>query len=335
MKTRHGAAWAAAFLGAALLSACGKSHQGAVASANGQDVPRADAVEKLRAILWRQGEEWDDLDDAVKRQRRHDAVEACVNERLLAAFVELHASPGGSVSVQAEENFQQFLKQFEPPDGWDKRAALQGLDAASLKKRITAETAQTLALETWLKAQPSRPTETNALAWYDAHHASLTVPEQLHASEIFLTRFDHDKDTPDHVANIDRSADIQEVSRKLKAHEGTFAEFAAKFSEDDGSKKRRGDMGWFSRERLPKEFVEKVFALPIGQVSEPFESHLGYHIVLVQEKHPAHPAEFAEMMEQISALLDSNWREETLKHLRQKLHDSAKIEIFEKQVSHR
>jgi peptidyl-prolyl cis-trans isomerase C len=161
----------------------------------------------------------------------------------------------------------------------------------------------------------------------------MTPIVQLHASEIFLTRFDHDKDTPDHVANIDRSTEIQEISRKLKAHEGTFVELAAKFSEDDGSKRRGGDMGWFSRERLPKEFVEKVFALPVGQVSEPFESHLGYHIVLVQQKRPARPAEFAEMKDQIGAQLDSNWREEELKQLRQKLRREAKIEFFDTRLA--
>lgn len=58
-----------------------------------------------------------------------------------------------------------------------------------------------------------------------------------------------------------------------------FAELARKYSEDPGSARMGGSLGWFSRGMMVAEFDSVAFALPDGAVSEPFATTFGYHIV--------------------------------------------------------
>ncbi|MEI6534788.1 MAG: peptidylprolyl isomerase [Verrucomicrobiaceae bacterium] len=203
----------------------------------------------------------------------------------------------------------------------------QGLTETKMRYRIADETKHLNAIENWLAQQPGNVTEADARAWFDAHKSELNIPERVRASHIFLTRL-ADKDTTQ-----DREPEIRKLHGKLVAKEATLEELARQFSDDDGSKPRGGDLGWFSRNRVPPEFAEKVFALPVGEISAPFESHLGWHILLVREKQPARAPEFAEVQNEITAILESQWREATLKRLVSELRAKAKIEKFESRVA--
>lgn len=52
-------------------------------------------------------------------------------------------------------------------------------------------------------------------------------------------------------------------------------------------KGNRGDIGYFSVFDMVYPFEEAAFNLPVGQVSVPVRTDFGYHLVLVQAKHPA------------------------------------------------
>jgi peptidyl-prolyl cis-trans isomerase SurA len=60
---------------------------------------------------------------------------------------------------------------------------------------------------------------------------------------------------------------------------GDFAQFASRYSEDPGSNKSGGNIGQISRGQTLKEFEDVAFSLRDGQVSRPFLSPAGYHII--------------------------------------------------------
>jgi peptidyl-prolyl cis-trans isomerase C len=70
----------------------------------------------------------------------------------------------------------------------------------------------------------------------------------------------------------------QEAYSKIKKGED-FAEIAKNYSEDTISGKKGGDLGWLKEGSIDKRFSEKVFSMQPGEVSEPFETNFGYHIV--------------------------------------------------------
>ena len=58
-----------------------------------------------------------------------------------------------------------------------------------------------------------------------------------------------------------------------------FGKLAKEFSIDSGSAKRDGNLGYFGRGKMVKEFEKSAFDLQTGQISEPVKTEYGYHII--------------------------------------------------------
>ncbi|MCP3872797.1 MAG: peptidylprolyl isomerase [Desulfobacteraceae bacterium] len=70
----------------------------------------------------------------------------------------------------------------------------------------------------------------------------------------------------------------REAFSKIKKGE-EFAQVAKEYSEDKISSKKGGDLGWIKKGSISKSFSEKVFSLKSDEVTEPFETPFGYHVV--------------------------------------------------------
>jgi peptidyl-prolyl cis-trans isomerase D len=75
-------------------------------------------------------------------------------------------------------------------------------------------------------------------------------------------------------------------AKKIKSEVTTqnFAIKAAELSEDKGSARQGGDLGYFSENQMVKPFEEAAFAAPVGSIVGPVESQFGYHIIYVEDK---------------------------------------------------
>ena len=58
-----------------------------------------------------------------------------------------------------------------------------------------------------------------------------------------------------------------------------FGKLAREFSIDSGSAKRAGNLGYFGRGKMVKEFEAVAFKLEVGKISEPVKTQYGYHII--------------------------------------------------------
>jgi peptidyl-prolyl cis-trans isomerase C len=84
----------------------------------------------------------------------------------------------------------------------------------------------------------------------------------------------------------------REIFEKI-AHGSDFAQLARQHSKDPGSKDQGGELGFFGRGQMVPQFEEAAFKLKPGEVSQPFESQFGWHIVRVDDRRqrPAPPFE--------------------------------------------
>jgi len=108
-----------------------------------------------------------------------------------------------------------------------------------------------------------------------------TTEEQVRARHILITP---DAEVEDQaVAQQEAEERAEDLFNRLQAGED-FAESAQENSEDTGSKDAGGDLGWFGRGRMQPEFEAVAFSLPLEEISEPFTTTFGYHILQVLER---------------------------------------------------
>lgn len=71
---------------------------------------------------------------------------------------------------------------------------------------------------------------------------------------------------------------IDSIYNVVKEDPSKFEQLARELSEDPGSARRGGSLGWFGSGAMVEEFDSVAFALPVGAISEPFSTTFGFHI---------------------------------------------------------
>ena len=88
-----------------------------------------------------------------------------------------------------------------------------------------------------------------------------------------------------HILVTDKNAQTLLKKLRKKVLDGAdFAALAKKYSKDPGSAAKGGDLGWTSPGTFVAAFEEALASLSPGQISEPFKSRFGWHIVQLQEQ---------------------------------------------------
>lgn len=77
---------------------------------------------------------------------------------------------------------------------------------------------------------------------------------------------------------------LKEFTAQIQSGEKTFGELAKEYSEDPGSALKDGVVDFTNPEVFDPAYGERVNTLPIGQISEPFRSSFGWHIVEVMDR---------------------------------------------------
>ena len=108
------------------------------------------------------------------------------------------------------------------------------------------------------------------------------LQEVVHASHILIL-VDEDATPKD---TLQAFTKIQEARGKIVAGED-FEKVAKEYSQDPSAENNGGDLGWFSAFRMVYPFEDAAFSTPVGDVSEPFRTRFGYHILKVHDKKPA------------------------------------------------
>lgn len=75
----------------------------------------------------------------------------------------------------------------------------------------------------------------------------------------------------------------KDIKAEIEAGED-FAELADEFSEDPSVKNNHGDLGFFERDRMVKEFSDAAFSANPGEIIGPVKTNFGVHIIKIHEK---------------------------------------------------
>ncbi|HET6632389.1 MAG TPA: SurA N-terminal domain-containing protein [Rhodanobacteraceae bacterium] len=162
----------------------------------------------------------------------------------------------------------------------------------------------------------AQPTEEAIKAQYEREKAKFTTPEQREVSHILVS-------VPDNATPAQQKAALakaKKIEAELKAG-ADFAALAKKDSDDLGSKRLGGDLGWIEKGVTDPAFESALFAMKKGEVSEPVLSPEGYHIIWLRDVRPGKTKPLAEVRDQLSKELTASSREAQFREIGGKLTD--------------
>ncbi|HRK24033.1 MAG TPA: peptidylprolyl isomerase [Beijerinckiaceae bacterium] len=109
--------------------------------------------------------------------------------------------------------------------------------------------------------------------------------------------------------------EARKVADRLKAGED-FGKVSTEVSKDPGSAKEGGDLGWFTKDRMVKEFADAAFALKAGETSAPVKSQFGWHVIRLDEKRIRPVPPLSEVKEELSRYLAQKAQQDMILKLR-------------------
>ncbi len=211
----------------------------------------------------------------------------------------LRDSPRGSkIEAEAVQREMDLLRaQFG-----DERTYLAALQSSQISEpTLRTMVGDQLETQLWIEdriAPSLQVTEEERRQAYAAGGTRFEWPRRFRASHIFIAAPDG---TPPEVI-LEKRRLAQGLGVRLLAGE-SFAELAAEASEDEATKLAGGDLGFFSDWRMPPDFMAELAKRKPGEVSSPFQSQLGFHIVRLMETRPAQPLTFEEADGEIASEL--------------------------------
>jgi peptidyl-prolyl cis-trans isomerase D len=146
-------------------------------------------------------------------------------------------------------------------------------------------------------------TQSELQAYYDQHRDQYRVAEQAKVSHILIkTPLPGPDGKVDEKGVADAQRRAEDLLKQLKAG-ANFEDLAKKFSEDPGSAKEGGSLGWIGKGRTVPEFEKAAFSQPIGQIGDLVKSSYGFHIIRVDARQDAHMKTLDEVKGEIEPVL--------------------------------
>ncbi|MFT7723978.1 MAG: SurA N-terminal domain-containing protein [Roseateles sp.] len=118
-------------------------------------------------------------------------------------------------------------------------------------------------------------TEDDLRKYYEENASRYGVPEERRASHILIKA---ERSAPAE-ERAKAKARAEELLAQVRKDPASFAELARKNSQDEGSAVNGGDLDFFGRGAMVKEFDAAVYAMKPGEISNLVETDFGFHII--------------------------------------------------------
>jgi peptidyl-prolyl cis-trans isomerase C len=156
--------------------------------------------------------------------------------------------------------------------------------------------------------------------YYQRNMRIYDKPEEVKASHILIKV---DKNATDE-QKAEARAKLEKILEEARTPGADFAALA-KENSDCPSSARGGDLGFFPRGKMVKEFSDVAFNMDVGDISDIIETQFGYHIITVTDKRPAKKIPYEEAKYKILHLLKERAIEKAKTELSTELKEKADI----------
>ncbi|MBI5637446.1 MAG: peptidylprolyl isomerase [Nitrospinae bacterium] len=272
------------------------------------------------------------LDNLIRQMKSHGQpiteewlknAQKQVADRMVVAEVLYQDAQAKKIKVddkEVQDQIDKIAKSFPSPEEYKKGLKEQGITEKDLKRDI----GKNLAIRRLLDEKAAagvKVDEAEAKKYYDEHTKEFDRPEMVRARHIILLV---DK-AADDAKKAEAKKKMDEIQAELKG--GAKFEDVAKKHSQDGSAESGGDLGFFPKGAMVKEFEDAVWNMKPGEVSGVVATPFGLHIIKFEERKAAGSVPFAEMKNDLIRGLESQKKGDAVKSYIENLKAKAKIKI--------
>lgn len=286
-----------------------------VATVNGRPIKRFDLDNTIQGHAMQSHRKTMDQLSADELQAAFDLA----LEKLLAReLIFQDALAWGLVADERQiaEEKRKIIANFPSEEEFYATLAKGGITAEDYHRMLRQDVTVNLASAA-RSAEVLDPDEADILDFYEHYPEQLLRPGRVRASHILIRTDDKDQ------------AAAQQLVAKIQAQlaEVDFAELAKRYSQCP-SAPGGGDLGYFRRGDMVREFEQVVFATAVGEVAGPVQTQFGIHLVKLLDKQPDTPLTLEEARPKIIQFLRDQRGARLLQDWVASLREQATIEFF-------
>ncbi len=221
--------------------------------------------------------------------------------------------------ARLDQMLSAITKQFPDSAALDRELAQVGQTRKDMRNQVR----DGLLVDSLLKTVGKSDTATTkeCQSYYEQNKAQFASDKRFRVSQI-LFNVKKDATAAQKRAAADKAA---AALAEIKAGKD-FAAAAKKYSQDPSTAGSGGDIGWFKKGDLKKEFDVVATALKPNEVSNVFETDAGFHIAKKTGEESLPPQPFEKAKDQIAKMLSLKKQNDAVKHFVDSLGALAKIE---------
>ncbi|HEY6867218.1 MAG TPA: peptidylprolyl isomerase [Candidatus Eisenbacteria bacterium] len=221
-------------------------------------------------------------DPAALDTLRRQVLDQLINERLIVAEAKRNGltANDAEVSRQVDEAVRQKKDALGGEQAFQDQLKAENMTEAMVRDRYHQQLERELLARRMIeKALPRKPVSpTDAEAYFKQYPEKFpTRPSEVRLQVIQIPV------SPDSAADAKGKAAALEARRRIVGGE-KFAKVAAEVSDDPGTARSGGDLGFFTRGSMDPGIEDAAFSLKLNELSQPVHSMYGWHLLEVLER---------------------------------------------------
>ena len=231
-------------------------------------------------------------DSTARAKLRRQILDRMVEEELVVQQAQRDTTvkvTEQEVLEAVEQTYQNARKQFSSEVEFQTQLRAVGLGTVEEWRRQLADDQRRRILQDRLfeslrqkgKLKPIPPTDAQMRDFWESNRAQQPKrPATVSFRQIVI------KPQPDSATRV-RAYQLAESLLVVLRHGTDFAAVAKRFSADTASREQGGELGWFRRGVMFKQFEDVAFRLRPGEISDVVETPFGFHIIKLERAQPA------------------------------------------------